>query len=326
VINREFAKAMTSNAILAPYGRSSAADETALLDEFANGVIAENPVHANFLAASRAAMSEHTRGELVAYLQYCLGRGLTMAYMVDCYNTIVIDTQMEQLYFRKHNKYRCSSFKEVADRVYFDADYMKKYMYGLAITSFLWPNHTAMHDFFVRTFPIGARGTYLEIGPGHGYYFRQAGNIGNFDRMIGVDISAASIALTRDIVEHMGMTSRAKVNLIESDFLKVSGDALDCSCIVMGEVLEHVEDPGQFLRAIARLSRRHTHVFITTCVNAPAIDHISLFRTPGEVEELIRRNGLELVDALRVPYAGKTLQECEAQRLAINVAYTLRKA
>jgi ubiquinone/menaquinone biosynthesis C-methylase UbiE len=203
---------------------------------------------------------------------------------------------------------------------------MKKYMYGLAITSFLWPNHTAMHDFFVRTFPIGVRGTYLEIGPGHGYYFRQAGNIGNFDRMIGVDISAASIALTRDIVEHMGMTSRAKVNLIESDFLKVSGDALDCSCIVMGEVLEHVEDPGQFLRAIARLSRRHTHVFITTCVNAPAIDHISLFRTAGEVEELIRRNGLELVDALRVPYAGKTLQECEAQRLAINVAYTLRKA
>jgi 2-polyprenyl-3-methyl-5-hydroxy-6-metoxy-1,4-benzoquinol methylase len=317
---------MISTDLLDAHGRSSAADETRLLDEFAAGVIAENPLHANFLAASRTAMSKETRGELIAYLEYCLGRSLTMAYIVDCYNTIVIDTQMEQLYFRKHKTYRCSTFKEVADRVYFDPDYMKKYMYGLAITSFLWPNHAAMHEFFVRTFPAEARGTYLEIGPGHGYYFRQAGILGDFDRMIGVDISAASIGLTKDIVEHMGMASRAKIELIESDFLKISNDELDCSCIVMGEVLEHVEDPGMFLRAIARLSRPNTHVFITTCVNAPAVDHISLFRTPGEVEDLIEANGLELVDALRVPYAGKTLQECEAQQLAINVAYTLRKA
>jgi 2-polyprenyl-3-methyl-5-hydroxy-6-metoxy-1,4-benzoquinol methylase len=317
---------MTSTAILKTYVRSSAAGEPELLDEFAAGVIAENPVHANFLAASRTAMSDQTRGELIAYLEYCLGRGLTMDYIVDCYNTIVIDTQMEQLYFRKHKKYRCSTFKEVADRVYFDPDYMNKYMYGLAITSFLWPNHAAIHEFFVRSFPVQARGTYLEIGPGHGYYFRQAGIIGSFDRMIGVDISAASIALTKDIVAHMGTTSRAKNELIESALPKIPDDELDCSCIVMGEVLEHVEDPGLFLRKIARLSRPDTHVFITTCVNAPAVDHISLFRTPGEVEELIAANGLELVHALRVPYAGKTLEECEAQQLAINVAYTLRNA
>ncbi|HEX3991094.1 MAG TPA: class I SAM-dependent methyltransferase, partial [Acetobacteraceae bacterium] len=318
--------AMTSTAILASYGRSNAADDSGLLDEFADGVIAENPVHANFLAASRVALSDENRGELIGYLNYCLGRGLTMAYLVDCYNTIVIDTQMEQLYFRKHNRYRCSSFKEVADRVYFDTDYMSKYMYGLAITSFLWPNHTAMYAFFVGTFPTGARGTYLEIGPGHGYYFRQAGILGNFDRMVGVDISAASIALTKDIVERLGVKSHAKIELIESDFLKMADDELGCSCIVMGEVLEHVEDPAMFLRAIARRSRPDTHVFITTCVNAPAIDHISLFRTPGEVEDLIQANGLHIVEALGVPYAGKTLQECEAQRLAVNVAYTLRKA
>lgn len=317
---------MTSTVLLEAHGRSAAGDETELLDAFADGVIAENPVHANFLAASRAALSEENRGELIGYLRYCLGRGLTMADIVDCYNTIVIDTQMEQIYFRKHKTYRCSSFKEVADRVYFDPDYMNKYMYGLAITSFLWPNHTAMYDFFVRTFPTKARGTYLEIGPGHGYYFRKAGILGNFDRMIGVDISAASIALTKDIVERMGMNARAKIELIESDFLKMSDDALDCSCIVMGEVLEHVEDPGMFIRAIARLSRPDTHVYITTCVNAPAIDHISLFRTTGEVEDLLAANGLDVVHALRVPYAGKTLQDCEAQQLAINVAYTLRKA
>jgi ubiquinone/menaquinone biosynthesis C-methylase UbiE len=304
---------------------STMSSRAGLLDAFIEGVIAENPVHANFLQASRSAMSKQTGKELIKYLEYCLGLGLTMSYIVDCYNTIVIDTHMEQLYFREHKKYRCSTFKEVADRVYFDADYMKKYMYGLAITSFLWPNHTAMHEFFLRTFPAGARGTYLEIGPGHGYYFRQAGMLGNFERMIGIDISAASIALTRDIIDHMGMKTQAKVDLIESDFLKMDSDDLYCSCIVMGEVLEHVEDPGLFIRMIARLSRPDTHIYMTTCVNAPAIDHISHFRTTAEVENLIRANGVELVHTLRAPYAGKTLEECEDQQLAINVAYTLRK-
>ena len=296
-----------------------------LLDAFVEGVVAENPVHANFLRASRAAMSDATRAELIRYLDYCVGRGLAMAYIVDCYNTIVIDTQMEQIYFRKHKKYRCSTFKEVADRVYFDGDYMKKYMYGLALTSFLWPNHAAMHEFFVRTFPAAARGNYLEIGPGHGYYFRQAGTLGDFDRMTGIDISAASVALTRDLVEHSGMKTRAKVDLIEGDFLAVEGNDADYSCIVMGEVLEHVEEPARFLRKIAQLSRPDTHVYVTTCVNAPAIDHISLFRTPAEVEDLARHNGLAVVDALRVPYAGKTLVECAAEQLAVNVAYVLRR-
>src|SRR5262245_37687711 len=296
-----------------------------LLSEFVDGVIAENPVHRNFLHASRSSMSEDATNELIDYLEYCLGIGLTMSYIIECYNTIVIDTDIEQLYFREHKKYRCSTFKEVADRVYFDAAYMQKYMYGLALTSFLWPNHAAMHEFFVRTFPVGARGNYLEIGPGHGYYFRRAGMLGNFDRMIGIDISAASVALTRDIVRTLGIKTQAEVDIIEGDFLTVSGDDTDYSCIVMGEVLEHVEDPRLFLHKIASLSGPDTHVYITTCVNAPAVDHISLFRTTTEVEDLIRENGLDLVDSLRVPYAGKTLKQCEAQQLAVNVAYVLHK-
>jgi 2-polyprenyl-3-methyl-5-hydroxy-6-metoxy-1,4-benzoquinol methylase len=270
-------------------------------------------------------MSDQSMSELICYIEYCLSRGLDMSYIADCYNTIVIDTQMEQIYFRQNKKYRCSTFAEVADRVYFDSSYMKKYMYGLALTSFLWPNHAAMHEFFVRTFPLGIRGNYLEIGPGHGYYFRQAGMLGNFERMIGIDISAASVALTKDIVLHLGMKASAEVKIVEGDFLKMNGDGTDYRCIVMGEVLEHVEKPGLFLRKIASLCQPDTHVYITTCVNAPAIDHISLFRTCTEVADLIRANGLELVDSLRVPYPGKSLDECEVQQLAINVAYVLRK-
>jgi len=296
-----------------------------LLEDFTRGVIAENPAHANFLCASRACMAMGSSDELRQYLTYCLSRGLSMPYLIDCYNTIVVDTLMEQIYFRKHKAYRCSTFKQVADRVYFDETYMKKYMYGLALTAFLWPNHAAMYNFFVSTFPVGIGGNYLEIGPGHGYYFRKAALLGRFDRMIGIDISAASVALTRDIVQHFGIKTRAHVEIVESDFLEINDEGADYSCIVMGEVLEHVEDPGLFLRKLAGLSRPDTHVYLTTCVNAPAIDHISLFHSAAEVEELSRANGLDVVERLYAPYAGKTLAQCEAERLAVNVAYVMRK-
>ena len=174
------------------------------IQEFSERVLAENPAHHNFLTSSIAQMTEEAQRELLNYIDFCLSRSISIDFLASCYNTITIDTQLEQLYFRRHGKYRCSNFKEAAERVYFDTEYMKKYMYGLALTAFLWPNHAAMHEFFIRTFPKGVRGNYLEIGPGHGYYFRKAASLGNFGRMLGVDISPASVALTTDIAALYG--------------------------------------------------------------------------------------------------------------------------
>jgi len=86
-----------------------------------------------------------------------------------------------------------------------------------------------------------------------------------------------------------------------------------------------VEDPGRFLSTIARLSGPSTHVFVTTCMNAPAVDHISLFRSGKDVEEIITGSGLQIVESSYVPCAGKTLEECEKRALAVNVGYVLRK-
>ena len=297
----------------------------ALIQCFTDEVLAENPTHAKFINASIRAMAGDTHAELLRYIDYCLSRGLSLHYLARCYNTVTIDTQIEQIYFRRYGKYRCSSFKEATKRVYFDDEYMKKYMYGLALTAFLWPNHSAMHDFFVNTFPRGEGGTYLEIGPGHGYYFRKAAALGNFTRMIGVDISPASVKLSNDIMQYYRVETAAEIRIKEADFLSFSPDSEKFSCIVMGEVLEHVEQPGLFLQKIAQLSDANTHVYVTTCVNAPAVDHIFLFATPQEVESLARDSGLGVKHRFFAPYAGKSVAECEAQRHAVNVAYVLYK-
>lgn len=295
------------------------------LRALAEAIVEGNPLHSDFLHASLKAMSDDALASLQEYVEYCTSRGKDVAYLADCYNTIVNDTRDEQFFFLKHHRYRYSRFADVADKVYFDEAYMNKYMYGLALTAFLWPNHAKMYEFFVATFPNGQRGSYLEVGPGHGYYLLRAAELGNFDVLTGIDISPTSVAMTQDILSHLGAAGPANIHIVEGDFLAIADAGERRDCVVMGEVLEHVERPELFLQAIAGLSDRNTHVFVTTCVNAPAVDHIYLFRTTKEVEELIDRCGFEITGKCYVPYFGKTLEQCERDELSINTAYVLRK-
>jgi len=110
------------------------------------------------------------------------------------------------------------------------------------------------------------------------------------------------------------------------DFLEATDlEPSSFDAVVMGEVLEHVEQPEVFLRRIAELAKDDAYIFITTCINAPAVDHIYLWRTTDELEEMITASGLTITEPLRLPYEGKTLEESREENLPINVAYVLAK-
>lgn len=295
------------------------------VDDLLANIADQYPVHRGFLDQSIAGATPEEIARLDGYIQFCLGKGLTLDYLAESYLTILGDTLEEQIYFRDHGRYRHSTFAEVADAVYHDRDYMDRYMYGLAITNFLWPNHVEMARLLHNTIPRDRGGRYLEVGPGHGFLLLDAIEVGNFDDFLGVDLSAASVEQTRTIVEHFHPGAPARVEL--RDFLEAEDlepDSFDA--VVMGEVLEHVEQPEVFLRRIAELAKPDAYIFITTCINAPAVDHIYLWRTTEELEEMITRCGLRIVEPLRLPYEGKTLEESREQALPINVAYVLAKA
>ena len=84
-----------------------------------------------------------------------------------------------------------------------------------------------------------------------------------------------------------------------------------------------METPQAFMQRIRSMCGDTTLAYITTCVNAPAIDHIYLFRETEEVDELVTRYGFSIRSKRYVPYAGKTLEFCRKNNLAINVAYFL---
>src|SRR6478752_6169191 len=301
-------------------------DDTApLVTDLVENITEQYPVHRAFLnqAISGGTPEEITR--LSQYLEFCLAKDLTLEYLAECYLTILGDTLEEQLYFRDNGSYRHSTFDEVAESVYHDRDYMDRYMYGLAITTFLWPNHVEMSRFLRRSLPRDRGGRYLEVGPGHGFLLMAAIETGSFDDFLGVDLSPASVEQTRTIVEHFHPDAPVRVEL--RDFLTADDLAPSSfDAVVMGEVLEHVEQPEVFLRRIADLAKPGAFVFVTTCVNAPAVDHIYLWRTTDELESMISDSGLSIVEPLRLPYEGKTLDQSRDEQLPINVAYVLAKA
>ena len=300
-------------------------DASDLVTPLADSIAEQFPVHRSFLDTALAFATAEELDQLTRYLRFCVeAKGLTLDYLAESYLTLLANMLDEQFYFREHGRYRHSTFAEVAESVYHDRDYMDRYMYGLAISTFLWPNHVEMARLLRRTI-VGRSGRYLEVGPGHGYLLLSAVELGGFSDLLGVDLSEASVEQTRTIVDHF--RPGAPVRIEQRDFLEAGElEAGSFDAIVAGEVIEHVERPEAFLRRIAELARDDAYIFITTCVNAPAIDHIYLWRTTDELEQMIAASGLEIVEPLRLPYEGKTLEQSRAEALPINVAYVLRKA
>ena len=193
---------------------------TANVQALVDTIIDENPMHKSFIEGALNHVTDDELAMLDKYLDFCAQKGHDVTYMAGAYLTIVGDTFKEQIYFMKHKEYRHKTYEDVAGHVYDDKDYMDKYMYGLAITSFLWPNHLDMGRLFVETVPRDKTGKYLDIGPGHGYYLMKAMELGSFNDFLGIDISEASIKQTGAIIDQFKPDYKDRFRLEKKDFLE----------------------------------------------------------------------------------------------------------
>jgi 2-polyprenyl-3-methyl-5-hydroxy-6-metoxy-1,4-benzoquinol methylase len=298
---------------------------TSIANEFIAAVVASNPIQGNYIGGCYDSLAGQEKESFTAYLEFLTRRGLPLSYLLECYNTIVEDIKREQIYFLRNKKYRYSTYAEVCDSVYLNDGYMERYMYGLGITSFLWSNHVELNRFFAAHLPRQSRGRYLEVGPGHGLHFLTAMRLCSYDAYHAVDISPKSAALTKDLVGSGLMGQFNCCEILVSDFLKADLPGAPYDALVMGEVLEHVEQPEAFLRRAQTVTSPDAFIYLTTAINAPAIDHIFLLRHANEFDALLKRTGFSCRHQLLLPYKGKTLKECEAQNLPINLAAVLTK-
>jgi len=296
-----------------------------LTDTLIGKIQSKNRLQRAFLVFARKNLKVAEVKELDLYIEHCLRQGHDLNFLTECYRVIVQDTVKEQLYFRRNGRYRHSSYDDVDQLTYQNPAYMQAYMHGLALTSWLWPNHVAIYRWFVEKLPKSQSGSYLEIGPGPGHFMRAAIRHSSYENYLGVDISPTSAALTKAMLSGEKMKSGRQWSIEIQDFLKFGQDRM-FDAIVMGEVLEHVNEPQAFLKKLRLLSHPKSFIFVTTAINAPAIDHIFLFPDAASVEALAQSCGLRVRDRLVLPYHGVPMKETIRQKLPINIALVLSHA
>jgi SAM-dependent methyltransferase len=244
-----------------------------------------------------------------------------LAAMCSGYRQMCAWFMEEELFFRRNGRYRASNYAEVEAAIYASRDIMTGYMHGLLLSQILWTNHTAVSlyfDEFLGRLPAGYQ--LLEIGPGHGLALYRALVHPSCGDACAWDVSEASLRLTRHALQKLGAGDAELDRRSIFDQTDERFDAVVCS-----EVLEHLEDPGAAVAALAKLMAPDGLAFINVPCNSPAPDHISLFRQPEEILTLLERNGLSVIDHRFFPATGLTLERARKAGMTMSCAAICRR-
>jgi 2-polyprenyl-3-methyl-5-hydroxy-6-metoxy-1,4-benzoquinol methylase len=209
-----------------------------------------------------------------------------LAAAIKGYASFAMTSLRLQARFERAGAYQAKSYAEAAAQVYHNPAFMQsEYLPGLFLSHYLWPHHYRQIRFFETAFlePFGPRGAqdFLEVGVGTGLYSRIALQAAGAARGRGIDISESSKLFAERQMEAFGLADRYAVDLED---VIVDTPASSAASLICVEVLEHLEDPVEFLRALRRVLRPGGRAFVTAALNAAHTDHIYLYRNAMDVE------------------------------------------
>ena len=259
------------------------------------------------------------------YSDYLKSENIPIEYVVDAYLKMCNDMIKSQIYFMRTSKYPIENAEQAFKLVYNKDEEMKPFMIGLAISQFLWESHYKIYQFFLNNINIekGNIKSYLEIGPGHGLFLKDANQIlENNVEFIAIDISKTSIDITRSIMKFL--VRENKIKYIIMDILDYNTNKR-FDFITMGEVLEHVNYPEILLSKFNKLLSDNGHGFISTCVNCPTIDHVYHYKCVNEIREMLNNNDLIIKDELILPVEDLPMEEIIKKKIAINYCAIVRR-
>lgn len=269
------------------------------------------------------------------YWRFCeeLSEGITqklfndevdLLQAVDAYNELCLRMLKDQIQFRKTGTYVIQDDKVAKKDVYDNSKFMWNYMVGLMFTQMLWPNHYQLFQFFSAAVKDMKPESYFEVGAGHGLFAAQAfKNNPQLDVTI-CDISQASIDVCRKILNAVQDDS-SSIKYKHQNFFDSTFDDSKYDFIAIGEVLEHVTDAPGFLKRIHELLAANGKVYMSTCANCPAPDHVYHFHNINEIRDLIRSSKFVIDDEIFLPAEKVDEDLWEEQLVTINYAAILRK-
>jgi 2-polyprenyl-3-methyl-5-hydroxy-6-metoxy-1,4-benzoquinol methylase len=289
---------------------------TSIVDTIYGKIADRDPIHGKKLRKNLGFYDEHyyeladeffKKYERVLQLE-----NKTLDFSVDCYLRMIADMKNETLDFLHTGRYSSHSFEEVNRRVYSQPGIMEYYMHGLIVSQFLWKHHYQMFGYFISTFPpfAGSVKNYLEVGVGHGFYLSQSLTVlPEKASVTAMDISDTSIAMARAFADN------PRIDFRRQDIQHFSTDR-KFDFITLGEVLEHVGQPLELLLKLRSLLTPDGVLFLTTPTNAPAIDHLYLFRNIEEIRQLVKEAGFRIASDKTLVSEEISLEKAEELKIA----------
>lgn len=238
------------------------------------------------LDKTRAEFGEQWTRDFDATLESVFPSNHDLELAVRGYSSFAMDSMRRQKMFEKSLEYPRKSYQEAGQDVYFNESYMEsEYLPGLLLSHFLWPHHYRQLRFFDQAFldPFSRsiEPVFAEIGVGTALYSRRllerVGEASGF----GYDISPSSIRFAERQIGAIGALDRYEARL--QDVMETQVEPV--LWLVCVEVLEHLEDPIEFLGSLRSSLRQGGKAFITAALNAAHADHIYLYREVRDVEK-----------------------------------------
>lgn len=269
------------------------------------------------------------RAELAQFLSlyrpFMTQEQISLDMVVDSYLALVSQMLHSRLEFLRTGRYPARSQAVALEEIYRNRSTMQQYMLGLALSYFLWRHQFQLLMFYRQTLENLAGGNrFLEVGCGHGLLLVELMNRTGGDSTIEVvDISRQSLDMTANLLKASFANDRrcAFFHCDIFDFQVEGG----YDFISMGEVLEHVERPRELLARLAGLLAPEGRLFVTTCANCPAVDHVYHFEHVEQIREVISQAGLQVEAELTAPSEQKDMGYLVKNRIDISYAATLRR-
>lgn len=257
--------------------------------------------------------------------KYLEKENIGVEYVVDAYLEMCGKMLTEQIKFARTGNYSCKSWTDANENIYGNDGVMKAYMHGLLLSQFLWKNHYHILRFYLQR-ALGAENVSrcVEIGVGHGLLISLAAQ--KFPRSFfkAVDTSPESIEMSKKIISCFA-GNETNVEFTTRDILEFSsGEKYDLA--IMGEVIEHLDDPRPALAAVRNLVADEGRLFLTTCANCPAIDHVYNFKSVEEIAEMLEASGFKIIEDIALPVEDVPREKWVQTKVGVNYAAILEKA
>jgi len=251
---------------------------------------------------------------------YLLTAGSDWDEVADAYVFMVNQMVHSRVQFARTGRYPSTSRVKAIEDVYENPEVMPKYLLGLALSQFLWLHHFECYQFFRRQISrLGAVERALEVGSGHGLFLiRMLQAMPTCSVFDVVDISALAIEMCKTVIHSTVPERENSVRFLHSDIMEIeSNDSYDfISC---GEVLEHVECPLELLRKLRGLLTATGKLYLCSCANCPAVDHVYHFESIAHIRDTIRKADLEIEDECWFP--SEQVSEHVLEKLKLDIQY-----